>query len=1341
MHNNIYIELDRTFTQVTSTEDSDAPDIDFGIGTSHKTIRWTELLSLHRVTILAEAGSGKTEEIRQTSKKLRLDGKKAFFLRLENIAISFESAFEEGTLLEFNNWLESDLDGWLFLDSIDEARLKSARDFEIAISILAKKLDTAFQRTHIILTSRVNAWRFRTDMEMCSGKLPFASPNENNQLINANFQVYALQNLKPKQVEYFIKERHVTDHSLLISSIERLDAWSHTTLPQDLEELIEYWEQNKKVGSRLELIKHSIASRLRERDQGRAEIELLSETKAYEGARLLAVACTLMNNMQIVIPDGKNNSSGVITKDILPSWNDKELSILLGRPIFDLGSYGTVRFHHRSVREYLAADWLISLLLSNDGRKFVNTLFFRKQYKQKVIIPRLKPLLSWVVIFDEVIRKRARAIEPELIFEAGDPQELPLIVREDVLEQVCRKIASGTNDQSVTSFNSVRKFSSKEISSKILALIEKFKNEYRVESFLMQLVWVGGIDHALVHANRIAFNPQANLYSRIYAIRAIKELEETKGYENFLTAFRDEFSTADRDLIAEVVELLPPTNFTLEWVCDLIQVTEGLPAHQWDQLQGAICDYAERLSYEQLTQLISKIHLQIQQPPYIEIKLCEVSVKFSWLLECGALAILSLLRMKRDQPLHEDCVKLLARIPIFTQYRLLNAKEFLDLAPSLIQEDSALNLRVFWESVALTRTFVDSVTGYWQTFPHNGYWRFDVAHFEQALIEIDIRPEHDDKLVALSLAFHLYVQSGKNKALKSRLKEGVKSSAELTNALDGMLRPPPMSAEQRAHRNLQRKWARQDAARSLSTKRLSEKNNKWLIENHHLLNDPDRPKQGEVTNAQRFLLDKMSSKANANSIFSVKNWKDLIPEYGTEVATSFRSALVSYWRDYSPALRSEGAAANSTPWPVIMGLAGLAIEAHEDEMWLTKLSKHEAAIACRYATYELNGFPAWFSQLTTRFPVATGEVLLTEVQWELENSHESPDSLYIINKLAWAGQWLWPDVAKTLFAFIKNHSVSQNRLRDLMQIVQRSEAISDVDLSELAEKQCKSSAEPETVAGWYSTWVGVNPDKAIKSLSNKLSSLNGADEQRQFAMIFITSLLGYGRSVFPSRSNFKNPKYLKELYLLMHKFMPVSKDIDRLGGGVFSPDLRDDAQHARDGLFSIIKEIPGKESFKALTELSKKYPVKSSRSWMRNHAIQRAEMDADLQPIKIGDVKDILKKFHSGDKTMKINNNLHFSVAILCGLICLIGPVILSIYFPAPTSAQWAIWRTMQVFSALGLGVLGIGSLTVNGEQLGLKYQATGTIALLLILYFFTPSVPRDVGELSKAPSESIEHK
>ena len=79
----------------------------------------------------------------------------------------------------------------------------------------------------------------------------------------------------------------------------------------------------------------------------------------------------------------------------------------------------------------------------------------------------------------------------------------------------------------------------------------------------------------------------------------------------------------------------------------------------------------------------------------------------------------------------------------------------------------------------------------------------------------------------------------------------------------------------------------------------------------------------------------------------------------------------------------------------------------------------------------------------------------------------------------------------------------------------------------------------------------------------------------------------------------------------MHRYIRVAEDIDRIGKGVYSPTLRDDAQDARSTLFNMLYEVPGAEAYAAMKALEEEHPEVDYRRWMAVRAHQRATQDAD----------------------------------------------------------------------------------------------------------------------------------
>lgn len=1246
-----YIELHRSFYELPAnlgqgakTDDIDIKDrLDFRIG---ETLNWDDLLKEHRIILLAEAGAGKTHEIRNITKKLIADRKTAFFLRLEHIITDFETAFEEGSFQEFQNWLGSNNEGWIFLDSVDEARLKNIKDFEGAIRKLSLQISSALQRAHIYITSRITAWRPKTDLVTCNAKLPFLLLNEHEVLGDSKniddsthtkesltkkradaaseddrsgFKIYSLTDLSREQIFTFAKAKGVKDDSKFLDEIERQDAWAFTTRPQDLEEIIEFWNAQKRIGTRLELMEHSVERRIKERDEERAEQRPLALEKAREGVRLLAAACTLLRKSTIKVPDGANSSEGVDAKAILSGWDDKECQILLSRPIFDEAIYGSVRFHHRSVREYLTAKWLFELLKQQGSRQRIEDLLFRKQYGMQVVIPSMKPVLSWLVLFDMKIMQRVYKLEPEIILQGGDPSKLPLETRKDILSTVCEKISIGTSSRDIGDHATVQRFASPELGDEIKSLMQKYGSNYSVLSYLLRMIWQGRVKEALPEAKLFALNPEIERHVRTAAIRATKEVGSIEDFNDILKSFQSEKAPHNRSVLAEIIGLIDSTKENVVWILNAIENVQDKERYNYDGLSQTLSYFVDRSDYEVTYELVKGIDKLLRREPFIERRHCEISEKYGWLMPISLKGIEKLILGRHPYALNEESLFALTLFQAFQDYRDFDSISLKQNVSVLVQEWAELNHRIFWKGVEETRRTLhrkdEPLTNFWQAFVMGKYWNFGPKDFERIIEDIDLRPLFDDKLVALSLAFQLYRENKRPKKWLSELKRAVSKNQDLNNRLKEFLSPPAQSPEMRKLKQQQTQWNRRDKERKKKAEKDHLESVEWLSKNYQQLRDNGLEK-GVVSQNQYYMHEKMRSLDRNASKWTTGNWKVLIKDYGVDVATAFRDGMVSFWRHYTPHLRSEKIEKNSTAFAVIFGLSGLKIESTETQGWPENLNEKDAELACRYALEELNDFPDWFFSLYKKFPQVIIRIVLNEIDWELRYEDKGEHVYYVLSKVSYHCEWMWNDLAPILLEKLEIDSISGANLESALKIIQGSQTVLENQLCELAAKKCKTIKSSANISYWYSTWIGFDPENAIKDFTTFLNDTNNTnpDAAKDMAMQVLVKLVGERRSASKVKENYKTAKHLKELYLLMHQYIKVEEDINRSGRGAYSPTLRDDAQDARSNLFSMLKDIPGKESYLAMTELSQTHPVLEHRVWMMNNAKERAEMDADISP-------------------------------------------------------------------------------------------------------------------------------
>jgi hypothetical protein len=1257
----MYIELNRAFRKLTESDDDTGIDLDW-IGLSTVKSTWPDILSEYRTIILSEAGSGKTEEIRNIALQLRAEGKIAFFMRLENIADDFELAFEEGSLDEFESWISSNDEAWLLLDSIDETKLRSPRDFDTAIRKIGLKLKSSFQRVHIILTGRASAWRPKTDLDFCCKQLPFTKPIENteeNEKISkqgareSTFTILALDDLTVKQIEHFAKASGVQDTQSFLDALERAEAWSHTKRPQDLVEIIDFWLSKNRIGSRLELMQNSITQRLIESDQNRDLIIPISAEKTRNGAKLVASASTLTRKQIILVPDSQSKADGLSINEVLKDWTALECSALLSRPIFDEAIYGTVRFHHRSVREYLTAEWFADLLKNEASRLRIEELFFKKQYGINVIVPSMRPILPWLVIFDEKICKKVSTMAPEIFFEGGDPSQLPLITRNQILSRVCDQISNQGSQHSSSDSNAIQRFATPDLSDEIRRLFHLYRSTDEVIWLLMRMVWQGELSILLPEAIQIAESPTAERYTRTAALRAVFSLGSDIEKNNLRLRYLNESTELKRHILAEFVQPLSNSNINFEWLFACFTKAEAPNDNRSDLLKREITSLVLRCDLNLLAPFIEKAVLLLNQAPFSELEDSKISIKYAWMLEPAVFAVERLVLDKNQDALNLSSLSILSKYsPYERRYHLDFDRDNKNNLKQLVQEWPKLNLTLFWFLVEnkrqeLGKSKKEALDQWRQVGTWNSFVGFVINDFDSVIESLTTRPLIDDKLIALSLAFELYVQAGRHPKQLKMLNKSVCGTPVLAEKLSNLMRPPKQTEEQRKRNKKYRQqevyWKKQNENRKLREDARHAEWYEYLTENFEKLRDNGPKGANNLSNAQLYLYEQLHQLSEDNSSRSESNLQLLTSKFGESVALAFRDGAVSYWRNNSPTLRSEGAPANSTPYATCFGLVGLAIEANEIPLWPSTLTEKDAETAFRYGMYELNGFPFWFEQLFSFFPELICKLSLEEINYELANENEETESHYLLSDIVWSGKWIWNSLASKLCSIIQSSEPKNLQSLDkILNIIQGS-SISNEAITKLVTTRSPTSDHIRE-AYWFAAWTGFNPSEAIFEFEDYLKVLSDDATKTTCAMVYVAQLLGtrLSRGTYV-RDDFKTPVYLKHLYLLMHQYIKESEDIDRASGGVYSPELRDDAQDGRDNLVKLLCNISGKETFEALLSISDQHPNGNIRSWLKREAKTRAEQDADLSPWVTSDIHH----FQNEQERTPKNHNELFELAVM----------------------------------------------------------------------------------------------
>src|SRR5439155_24724986 len=122
---------------------------------------------------------------------------------------------------------------------------------------------------------------------------------------------------------------------------------------------------------------------------------------------------------------------------ILTNWVYLEQATLLERSLFGFATYGRVRFHHRSVIEYLAARRLDALLGQPQPvpiKSVKRMLFTETAQGGKVVRPSMRAVAAWLSLWRDSIYEVVRDREPAVLLNYGDPQSLRPNQRNETLK-------------------------------------------------------------------------------------------------------------------------------------------------------------------------------------------------------------------------------------------------------------------------------------------------------------------------------------------------------------------------------------------------------------------------------------------------------------------------------------------------------------------------------------------------------------------------------------------------------------------------------------------------------------------------------------------------------------------------------------------------------------------------------------------------------------------------------------------------------------------------------------------------------------------------------------------
>ena len=598
--------IERTFQDIPDgkIEDADQHEFLVSLGWS-RGISWNDLLRSKRILIVSEAGAGKTHECQEQSKRLSNAGEPAFFVELSSLAtVDLRDLFDSEEAERLDSWISSpDEESTFFLDSVDELKL-TQHSFKLALTRFKKGIKDQLHRAKIVITTRPILFDERLIRELLpippaqpkgSKEERFAEimtrePLQQHNADDANdplgWRLVALLPLSDEQIKEFASQQGVENPEHLLEDLQRRKAQSFARRPQDLIELCADWRENRRIRIHRDQVKTNIYVKLEARVDRREACEL-SSNKAWEGASRLALAMQVMRLFTIrhsAASDITRGDAALNPLRILSDWQPNEVKTLLERPLFGFASYGRVRFHHRSVIEYLAAERLTYLREQRMPLKALRRLIFAETKDKIIVRPSKRPVAAWLALNIPSIFELLRDNEPEVLLNEGDPEALSLAQRKEILRAFAnRYCSSGWRGMDVPSIQ-VERFASADLADEIRQLWQGGVENPEVRLLLIGLIGAGNITFCADIAYSLLENtnsPDTDDTEKIKALQSLVVLNDERLNALSACIAKGNISWSNR-AVSRAAAILFPQFMSPEQLCQTIRWIKPKEDAVWD---------------------------------------------------------------------------------------------------------------------------------------------------------------------------------------------------------------------------------------------------------------------------------------------------------------------------------------------------------------------------------------------------------------------------------------------------------------------------------------------------------------------------------------------------------------------------------------------------------------------------------------------------------------------------------------------------------------------------------------------------------------------------------------
>jgi hypothetical protein len=1203
---------------------------------SHGT-SWEDLLKARRILIVGEAGVGKTFECRACRDQLWANGEPAFFLELTTLAdVDVQDMLDAEERARFDAWLRAQSEtATFFLDSIDELKI-SQGSFEKALKHLSRALAGHLGRARVVITTRP----IPIDQQLVERHLPMrrateaaATAEEFADVVMSRERQQGNDNAEPKlwrnvglmplsrdQIRDFAIVQGVTDPDELLADITRRDAEEYAQRPQDLIELCSDWKDHQRIRSHGEQVATNAATKLKPRTD-RAEKAQLSLDRALDGASRLALAAMLTRKLNIRHSAESDriqlSEAALDASKILTDWSQDERDTLLERPLFGFANYGRVRFHHRSVIEYLAAKRLDALVRRGVPIKAVKRLLFAETAQgDKVARPSMRPVAAWLSIWHEGLFAEVKEREPEILLNHGDPQSLRPPQRAEVLKAYLDRYGKGGWRGLHVPTVQVHRFASPELSPAVKSIWAAPIENREVRELILELIGAGKLADCADIAHDVVVNAQASHPERIDALDALIACGDGRLIQ-IAASIETGVALWPADAARSAIVRLFPKHLTVRQLCTILRRVKE-PERTIGGLSWKLPRLIGEANFTPAARDELRVGLMALVTEGAEWRSDKLPHSHTQRPDLLSSLIATCLRQFREGTATSELFRSSVLALRFAANKHSLEKSAEELREFLMDASSDHREAAFWEDDAFLQVL----------HPAKDAWHrvFRLSHYGG----IRLNPEKDRDWVLRRLADKNNPIAEREMMLWAAMFELGRPGDDVMKALEGLkvyvadcpslltiienrIQPAPENEELR-------RLEKQDAKRKRQTESEAAKARaSWINFWQEIASNPDAVFDESRADKTAWDLWQAMDRSGSESRASGWNRRFIERQFGREIADHLRMTLKRMWRKDKPTLRSERPPEKKNTFLVRwqLGLAAIYAEA-EDPQWATKLTGDEARLAARYAPIEFNGFPSWLDALVTAHSKAVDDVLGEELSLSLREPLDDRNAAIFLQNVRHAS----PRVTALFIPHIKawldetgggrpdNDASPEGQLSQSVDVLLQSDDQNiRTMLEEIAAEELSKGLQSPFAKVWMPVLMQLNPESGVAALETGLKDVQLSD--CGVGVEWFSALFGHdhrGTMVDLRRTDF-SPKLLLRLVRLAYQHVRPADDAQHEGS--YSPDDRDHAEEGRNTVLNALLATTGTEGWAAKLEMAQDPLFASFKGRVIAIARERAAEEVD----------------------------------------------------------------------------------------------------------------------------------